>query len=170
KKQNDQDIALLQQQLMVLLNKDESFVVIDQPLEKIHLAADTSIGIHPTIAIQQQNAKIAESEVEVQKNTNMPNFSVRAFSQKLYGYDKPLSGFSVTVGISLFGAKAAKNRVRAAEAQEDVENQKLNYQVITVKSRQEQAYAEMQKQLAMVQFYEDSGLRQAQQIITASSL
>src|SRR5690554_2530480 len=36
RKQNDQDIALLQQQLMVLLNKDESFVVIDQPLEKIH--------------------------------------------------------------------------------------------------------------------------------------
>ncbi len=170
RKQNDQDIALLQQQLMVLLNKDERFVVVDQPLEKIHLAADTAVGIHPTIAIQQQNTKIAESEIKIQRNTNMPNFSVRAFSQKLYGVDNPLSGFSVTMGIPLFGAKAAKNRVRAAEAQKDVEKQKLGYQVLTLKSRQEQAYAEMQKQLAMVQFYEDSGLRQAKQIITSSSL
>lgn len=170
RKQNDQDIALLQQQLMVLLNKDERFVVIDQPLEKIHLAANPSSGIHPTIAIQQQNTKIAESEIKMQRNTNMPDFSVSAFSQKLYGVDNPLSGFSVTMGIPLFGAKAAKNRVRAAEAQKDVEKQKLDYQVITLKSRQEQAYSEMQKQLAMVQFYEDSGLRQAKQIITSSSL
>src|SRR5690606_20258097 len=132
--------------------------------------ANPSIGIHPTIAIQQQNTKIAESEIKVQKNTNMPDFSVRAFSQKLYGNDNPLSGFSVTMGIPLFGAKAAKNRVRAAEAQKDVENQKLNYQVIALNSREEQAYAEMQKQLAMVQFYEDSGLIQANQIIAASSL
>src|SRR5690606_30464366 len=103
RKQNGQDIALLQQQLMVLLNKDERFVVVDQPLEKIHLAADTAVGIHPTIAIQQQNTKIAESEIKIQRNTNMPNFSVRAFSQKLYGVDNPLSGFSVTMGIPLFG-------------------------------------------------------------------
>src|SRR5690606_18297662 len=144
-KQNDQDIALLQQQLMVFLNKDERFLVVDQPLDKIHLAADISIGIHPTIAIQQQNTKVAESEIKIQRNTNMPNFSVRAFSQKLYGVDDPLSGFSVTVGIPLFGAKAATNRVRAAEAQKDVEKQKLDYQLITLKSRQEQAYAEIQK-------------------------
>lgn len=170
RKQNDQDIALLQQQLMVLLNKDERFVVIDQPLEKIQLVANPSTGIHPTIAVQQQNTKIAESEIKIQRNTNMPDFSVRAFSQKLYGVDNPLSGFSVTVGVPLFGAKAAKNRVRAAEAQSDVEKQTLDYQVITLKSRQEQAYAEMQKQLAMVQFYEDSGLRQAKQIISSSSL
>jgi len=170
RKQNDQDIALLQQQLMVLLNKDECYLVEDQPLEKIQLAADTSIGIHPTTAIQQQNTKIAASEIKIQKNTNMPNFSVRAFSQKLYGVDNPLSGFSVTMGIPLFGAKAAKNRVRAAEAQIDVEKQKLDYQLITLKSRQKQAYAEMQKQLAMVQFYENSGLRQAEQILTSSSL
>src|SRR5690606_25371908 len=57
-----------------------------------------------------------------------------------------------------------------AEAQKIVEKKKLDYQVITLKSKQEQAYAEMQKQLSMVQFYEDSGLRQAQQIIAASSL
>ena len=170
RKQNDQDIALLQQQLMVLLNKDECYLVEDQPLEKIQLAADTSIGIHPTTAIQQQNTKMAASEIKIQKNTNMPNFSVRAFSQKLYGVDNPLSGFSVTMGIPLFGAKAAKNRVRAAEAQIDVEEQKLDYQLITLKSRQKQAYAEMQKQLAMVQFYENSGLRQAEQILTSSSL
>lgn len=170
RKQNDQDIVLLQQQLMVLLNKDERFLVVDQPLEKIQLAANASSGIHPTIAIQQQNTKIAESEIKIQRNTNMPDFSVRAFSQKLYGVDNPLSGFSVTMGIPLFGAKAAKNRVRAAEAQKDVEKQKLDYQVITLKSRQEQANAEMQKQLAMVQFYEDSGLRQAKQIISSSSL
>jgi len=170
RKQNDQDIALLQQQLMVLLNKDERYLVEDQPLEKIQLAADTSTGIHPTTAIQQQNTKMAASEIKIQKNTNMPNFSVRAFSQKLYGVDNPLSGFSVTMGIPLFGAKAAKNRVRAAEAQIDVEEQKLDYQLITLKSRQKQAYAEMQKQLAMVQFYENSGLRQAEQILTSSSL
>jgi hypothetical protein len=61
RKHNDQDISLFQQQLMVLLNKDERFLVTDQPLEKIHLEANPSIGIHPTIAIQQQNTKIAES-------------------------------------------------------------------------------------------------------------
>src|SRR5690606_17616754 len=80
------------------------------------------------------------------------------------------SGFSVTMGIPLFGAKAAKNRVRAAEAQMDVEKRKLDYQTITLKSRQEQAYAEMQKQLAMFQFYEDSGLMQANEIISSASL
>jgi len=144
--------------------------MIYRPLEIFHQAANTSSGINPTIAIQQQKTKIAESEIKMQRNTYMPDFSVSAFSQKLYGVDNPLSGFSVTMGIPLFGAKAAKNRVRAAEAQKDVEKQKLDYQVITLKSRQEQAYSEMQKQLAMVQFYEDSGLRQAKQIITSSSL
>lgn len=170
RKQNNHDIFSLQQQLMVLMNKEERFLALDLPLEKMQLVAAPLTSTHPTIAIQEQKLKVAESEIKVQKNTNMPEFSVRAFSQKLCGVEDPLSGFSLTVGIPLFGAKAATNRIRSAEAKETAEKQLLAYQVSTLKSEQQQAYAEMEKQLEMVQFYEDTGLKQAKEIIKIASL
>lgn len=168
--QTNHDILSLQQQLMVLLNKEILFLPVDRSLEKINNTIAESTTVHPSIALQQQNMKIAESSIKVEKNSNMPEISLRGFSQRLYGRNDPLSGFSVGIGIPLFGAKAAINRVRSAEAQLSVESQKLNYEQQELKSQQRQASAEMKKQLDMVLFYEKSGLQQAKEIIKVASL
>lgn len=169
-KQNRQSMLSLQQQLMVLLNKEQLYLPLDAPLDKMTPKADTLQANHPLIVLQQQNIKIAESNTSLQKNANMPGFSISGFSQKLYGLNNPLSGFALTISVPLLNSKSAINKVRAAEAEKTIEEQKLNSQLQELSSQKLQALAAVDKQSELVQFYESSGLRQANEIIKAAQL
>lgn len=164
------EMLVQQQQLMMLLNKESLLLPLDKPLEKISLRMPEADQVHPLLALQQQRLKIAQSNIPVQQNSNMPDFSGRFFSQRLYGLDDPFSGFSVSVAFPLLGIHAGRNKVKAAGAEARVQQDQLALQAQSLKTEQQQELATMEQDKAMLSFYEQTGLDQAGEIIKAATL
>lgn len=167
---NQKEMTVQQQQLMMLLNRNEWLLPVNEPLKKMELSPADQGGVHPLVQLQQQNVNIAASNVTVQKNANRPEFSGRVFSQRLYGMQDPFTGFSFTVGFPLLGAGAYRNKVNAATKEKEVQEKTLAYQTRVMKTQQVSALAEIEKSAALLNFYETSGLRQADEIVKGATL
>lgn len=168
--QNKKEMTIQQQQLMMLLNQNEWLLPVAEPLKKIDVELSESNTSHPVLALQEQNINIASSNVKVQKNTNRPEFSGRFFSQRLWGAKDPFTGFSVMTSFPIFGAGAYRNRVKAAVAEKDVQQKSLSYQTQLLQTKRTSALAEIEKNYSLLNFYETSGLKQSEEIISAASL
>lgn len=167
--QNQKDMVVQQQQLMILLNQNEWLLPVAARLEQIKISADSNTG-HPLIDLQEQNVKIAAANVGVQRNNNRPEFSGRVFSQRLWGAPDPFTGFSVTASIPIFGISANRNRVKNAAAELEVEEKTLHYQAQVLNTQRQKALTEIEKHSALLSFYENWGLQQADEIIKAATL
>ncbi len=167
--QNIKDMTAEQQQLMLLLNRNEWMLPAGAALEKIDFSVAQK-ELHPLLRLQQQNIDIASANVAVQKNSNRPEFSGRFFTQQLWGASDPFTGFSVSAAFPLLGASAYKNRVRAANAAKEVQQKQLAYQTQQLETLQKTAITEIEKLLSMIRFYESTGLQQADEIIKAATL
>lgn len=168
--QNNKAIIIQQQQLAVLLNTDTLFLPHQKPLEKLILQASVNDSLHPILALQKQHIDIAKANVSVQHLSNKPDFSGRFFSQRLYGVKDPFTGFSVSVGIPLFGQGAYRNKVKAAQAEVAVQEQEMQYRQAQFNNHKQNALVEIQKAAEMLLFYETTGLQQAEEIIKAALL
>jgi len=168
--QNKKDMVLQQQQLMILLNQNEWMLPVSSSLEKLPINVPEHSSLHPLLKLQQQNIDIASSNITVQKNTNKPDFSGRFFSQRVWGAQDPFTGFSVSAAIPLFGAGANRNKVKVAEAERTIAEQSLAYQTQLLQTQKASALTTIEKNRALVGFYESSGLRQAEEIIKAATL
>lgn len=151
-------------------NSDTLLLPVTDPLERINVENLKSDSLHPLLAIQIQNIKIADAEIAVTKNENKPEFSGRLFSQRIWGAKNPYTGFSVTAAFPLFGTKAYKSKVKVAQADVFLQEKELDYSKQIIHTKQLQLKQEVDKNKAMLSFYETSGLKQAEEIIKASSL
>jgi len=167
--QNKREINLQQMQLMILLNETVPYMPLFKPLERLLLQSSDRTE-HPVIALQRQTVDIAAANIQVYKNTNMPEFSGRVFSQRLWGAPDPFTGFSVTAAIPLFGANANRNRVKVASAEKAVQEEQLAYQEQKFEVQRAAALVELDKHNVLLKFYEQSGLRQSEEIIRAATL
>ncbi|MEO8768550.1 MAG: CusA/CzcA family heavy metal efflux RND transporter [Ferruginibacter sp.] len=168
--QVSRDINIQQQSLMQLLNTTDTVSPKEIPLVKLQMpltALDTS---HPQLLLQSQNIKIANAAVSVAKNENKPEFSGRFFTQRLYGINDPFTGFSVAAAFPLFAAKAYKNKVRVAQAEFMMQQKKYDYDKQLFTTQQIQAQQEVEKNSILLSFYQTTGIKQAEEIIKASSL
>lgn len=170
RQQNEKEIAIQQQQLMVLLNREEFIWPLAIPLEKLSTGTAEQGRDHPLLALQRQSVDIASANIAVQKNTNRPELSGRVFSQRLWGAPDPFTGFSVTASVPLFGAHAYRNRVKVAAADKEVQERTLAYQEQKMQVQRATALTELEKNNALLTFYEQSGLNQADEIIRAATL
>lgn len=168
--QLEKEIEITQRQLMLLTNSQIFYLPEDKPLSKLIYNESLSTEIHPYLMVQQQEVEATKALAEVQKQQNHPDFSIRAFSQKYIGLKDPVSGFSLGVAFPLFGLKPMRARIEATEAEAEVQQTQLDWQQQNLNSQQEQALKEVEKEIIMLNFYEGSGLEQAQAIIAAASL
>lgn len=165
------DIQSQQQALKQILNTSSNFLPDSVPLQRIEVdVSDTTFIKNPQLQLQQQNISIANAELKVQQQNRKPNFEGRFFSQRLYGLSNPYSGFSVSVGIPLLAGKTYKNRVKAAELEQTYQQSLLDYERQLLTKSFNQAYLQLQKDLELLSYYEDSGLTQADKIIKSSNL
>ena len=113
------DIQVQQEGLKKLLNTTNNYLPDLTMLQKVQVSfLDSTINNHPQLQLQQQNINIAQAALNVQQQNRSPNFEGRFFSQKLYGVSNPYSGFSVTVGIPLFGGSAYRNKIKAGQLEQ----------------------------------------------------
>ncbi|WP_348823150.1 CusA/CzcA family heavy metal efflux RND transporter [Flavobacterium aestuarii] len=167
--QLQKEILVQQQLLMQLLNSSEAILPLSKSLEKLEYGLQNSTENHPRLLLLQQNVAIASSEIAIQKSNNLPEFSGRIFSQKLYGVDDPYSGFSFSTSFPIFGNGANHNKIKAAKTEKEVQEQLLQYQTQVLKSDLAQRQTEVEKSLSGLQFYETVGLQQADEIIKAAN-
>jgi len=164
------DLQIQQQVLMQLLNTTEPILPLMMPLEKMAMPGIANDSIHPLLALQAQNINIANAGIGVIKNENKPDFSGRFFSQRLYGVTDPFTGFSVSAAFPLFGGNAYRNKVKVAQAEKAVQQKQYDYNNQVLNTQQVQKQQEVERNRSMLAFYETTGLRQAKEIIKASSL
>ncbi len=168
--QNKKEMTVQQQQLMMLLNKNEWMLPIAANLEKLESVLSGNNNLHPVLDLQQQQVNVAASNIGVQKNTNRPEFSGRFFSQRIWGAQDPFTGFSVTAAFPLFGSGAYRNKLKVAAAEKEVAEKKLTYQTQVLQTQRTTAVTEMEKNIALLSFYESTGLKQSTEIIDAATL
>ena len=164
------EIQIQQQSMMQLVNTNEVLLPPLLPLEKLTMSITTSDTLHPVLALESQNINIANAGIGVIKNENKPEFSGRFFSQRLWGAKDPFTGFSVSAAFPLFGANAFRNKVKVAQADVAVQQKQYDYESQVLNTQRLQRQQEVEKNLTMLSFYETTGLKQAQEIIKASSL
>ena len=165
------DIQSQQELLKKLLNTDTLYLADSSMLAKV--ATETTVmelGNHPLLQQQQQNIAIAGAEMQVTRQSRMPNFEGRFFTQRLYGVTPPYSGFSVTVGIPLFGAGSYRNSMKAARVEQQYQQSVLDYQRLSIHAEYNQLYQQVQKNKELLAYYESTGLQQAEAIIKAANL
>ena len=164
------DVQIQQQSLMQLLNTQDLILPMQMPLEKLQIPGAANDSLHPLLALQSQNIKIAGAGIAVIKNENKPEFSGRFFTQNLWGARDPFTGFSVTAAFPLFGANAYRNKVKVAQADMMLQQKQYDYSLQILNTQQLQRQQEIQRNRNMLAFYETTGLKQADEIIKASSL
>jgi heavy metal efflux system protein len=168
--QTGMDVQIQQRLLMQLLNVPQRYLPPDSPLLKLPLPDGMPPTSHPIIELQKRNVDIADAGVSVAQNENKPDFSGRFFSQRLYGLSDPYNGFSVTAAFPILGSGAYRNRLKAARAEVDVQQSQLTYSEQIYQSQLAQAQQEVEKNMALLIFYETTGTVQAAEIIRSSTL
>jgi cobalt-zinc-cadmium resistance protein CzcA len=165
------DIQVQQEDLKKLLNTTSNLLPDLAMLQKVQVSfLDSSINNHPQLQLQQQYISIASAELNVQQQNRKPNFEGRFFSQRLYGVSNPYSGFSVTVGVPLFGGSAYRNKIKAAQLEQHYQQSLLDYERLSLIINYNQAYQQLLKDQELVNYYEGTGLAQAEEIIKSSNL
>ncbi len=164
------EMLVQQQQLMMLLDSNAYLLPVNKGIEKINIPLLTGDSLHPVLMLQQQNINIALSNIDVQRNGNKPEFSGRFFSQRLYGTKDPFTGFSVSAAFPLFGKGTYKNKIKAAQAEADVQQNQLAWQTQQFNTQRQQMLADMERSRTMLQYYEGTGLKQSEEIIKAATL
>jgi cobalt-zinc-cadmium resistance protein CzcA len=165
------DIAMQQALLNTVLNTDTLFLPENIPLGKIATPFNMEVAsTHPFLMIQQQAVNVSQANLRVERLSLMPNFSGRFYSQSLYGLNNPYSGFSVSVGIPLFGVGNYRNKIRAAKLERDYQQTLYDYESQSFDAQVQQVLQALDKSRQMLQYYETTGLEQARQIIKAANL
>ena len=167
----DRDIFSEQIKLKMLLATDILYLPENKLLQQISLSLPkTDFNNHPEIQMQQQQVAIADAGINLSKQKSMPSFEGRFFSQRLYGLNNPFSGFSVTMGVPIFGRSTYRNTVKAAELEKNYQQSITDYNVISITSAYGQAYQQLQKNNDLISYYQSTGLKQAEAIIKAANL
>ncbi len=165
------DVQVQQQQLKKLLGTEIIYLPDTGKLQKPPAEAELFFsGSHPNLLRQQQNINVANADIKVQEQSRKPNFEGRFFSQRLYGLSNPFSGFSVSVGIPVFGGNSFRNRIRAAELEARYQQQVLAYETLSLRTGYEQEQQQLLKDREMLTYYEETGLAQAAAIIRSANI
>lgn len=167
-RQSEKEATVEQQELSKLLNSGESYFAENRTLPKIETVPVADFSANPILQFQQQNIGIANAELDLQKQSMKPDFTSRFFHQGLYGIKSPFYGYSLTVGVPLFRS-ISKSKMAVARTEIALQQKQLEQQTQAISVAAGQQQTELEKDRAALTFYETTGLKQAEAIITAAT-
>lgn len=166
KGQAEADIKIYQQELQKLLGVDEEVEITDSKLQRqtLSMSADsTAIKQNPMLAYYNQKISVAGSQLSLERNKFLPDLSLGYFNQSLDGVTG-FEGFQFGVGIPIFFS-GQRGRVQSAKLQTEIaKNDALNYEN-GLKAHFTQQLQEYKKLSDLLNYYETTGLKQADQIL-----
>ena len=164
------DIRIQQQSLQQLTGSNTIVFSELGPLQKLQIGDYfAAIDNHPQLQLQRQNIAIADADLHLQRQSKKPDLQGRFYSQRLYGFPNPYSGFSVSAAIPIFTG-GYRQRIKAAEIERNVQQRQLDLERLTLNTAYLQAVQMIERSRASLNFYERTGLRQANAIVQAATL
>lgn len=164
----NKEVVFWQLRIMQLTNTKEAYM---PPLDKLEKIAYAIAGPSesPEISWQRQQVEVSATEKRLLQQQNLPDFSARLFSQRLYGIsDNPLSGFSVSINLPLLSKP--KQKIALANKEIVVQERMLEETTNNVAAQQRQMRALIEKAGSSLLFYETTGLAQAKAIENSALL
>jgi cobalt-zinc-cadmium resistance protein CzcA len=112
---------------------------------------------------------LAEYQRKVETNKMLPDFSVRYFNQNWYGRSPGYYGYSFSVGIPLF-FWGNQGRIQGAKIQQQIAQKDLETVTLQFSTGYNQALKELNKQQALLSYYESTGMQYANEILNSAQL
>jgi cobalt-zinc-cadmium resistance protein CzcA len=166
------DILIAQQELLKLLNimqpvlpENIAMIKLQSPVPYLQ-ALPTN---HPLTNLYQQRISLADYQRKVEVNRLLPDFSVRYFNQNWYGVSPGYYGFSFGVGIPLF-FWGQQGKIQGAKLQQQIAQKDFEAVTLQFNTGYNQAVQELNKQLALLAYYETTGVQYADEILNSAQL
>ncbi|WP_410220563.1 CusA/CzcA family heavy metal efflux RND transporter [Pedobacter sp.] len=173
--QNQSRLALLQtretaltQQLQFLMNTEEEVQPVSNKF-KVELNGELiqDLNQHPQLKLQEQNEKIAEAEIKVEKSKLLPEFNIGYNNMSIadgvtYQRDR-FQSFQAGLSLPLFGG-AQKARVRSAQTQLDLSKTETELTHKALKTLWKTTAEQYLKHLQIVNDFEQKGLKSANEM------
>lgn len=172
-KQAQSDAAAWQLELQRLTASAENLTPSDAVLQKLPQPADPTAAQNPLLDFYRQKTSLAAAETEVVRRENAPEFSAGYFQQLVlpwYSDARPYSkwgvgGIQFGASIPIFNGKPFRARLQASQIGAQVAQNQLAAAQNGLQSRLGQAFAETRKWQDALDFYEKTGLQQADEIL-----
>ncbi len=182
-KQAGIDLRTNELTLQRLLNTNESLQPVDTALAKIRrdVLFDTTLNNHPQTSFYHQQINVANAELQLERSKRLPDFTAGYYHQFLvegfnpakidrqYTANTRIGGFEIGVAVPIFyGAQAAK--VKAAKINSILVQAQAQVAKANLQTQYLSQYNEYLKQKEALDYYENIGLRQADDIIRISQI
>ncbi|MCJ0742973.1 CusA/CzcA family heavy metal efflux RND transporter [Pedobacter montanisoli] len=176
--QNQSRLALLQthetaltQQLQFLMNTEEELQPVSNKF-KVELTGELTpdLGQHPQLKLQEQNEKIAEAEIKVEKSKLLPEFNIGYNNMSIadgitYTQRDRFQSFQAGLSLPLFGG-VQKARIKSAQTQLDLSKTETEFTHKALKTIWKTTTEQYLKHLQIVNEFEQKGLKGANEIST----
>ncbi|MGW8121417.1 CusA/CzcA family heavy metal efflux RND transporter [Roseivirga echinicomitans] len=179
--QNEADIQILKHQLKALLNVSEEIEIAEDDLDQRNIEAmlvSPQVSNNPTLAWFKQQIEIAENEKQVERSRMLPEINLGYFNQSFNGPGETragvptnfsssdrFSGVQIGLGISLFGMKAQRANVKAAELRKEQSSALLAAKSNELQSQLSSLFQQYQKALTSLEYYKKEALPQSELIL-----
>lgn len=174
-----QDMELLQLQFQLLLNSTTTFVAQEEGLKlESTTAIDTSqLLSYPALLFLKQQQQVAAAATQAEKAKLSPGLSVgyNIMSMKGTGADNKeydgvprFQSVQATLGIPIFN-RGQKSRINAAKINETIAANEYELNVQALINAYRASLADYQKYNTAVQYFETTGLRNAETITSTAN-
>jgi len=180
--QDESNIEIYLSQLQVLLGSDARVAIADKTFNQKDFDAvgdGNAINANPTLAFIQQQIEVADRQKKVERSKALPDLTFGYFNQSLIGTPTDATGLELAdsgnrfqgfqVGVAIpvfFGSYSSK--VKSAAINKEIAGQNLESHKINLKGQYEQAIQEYLKNKKSVDYYKNSGLPNADLLLSKS--
>jgi heavy metal efflux system protein len=179
-RQLDNDFRIYQEKLKWLVNSGSYFIPQYGGRIRMDLvSADSSLlGVHPTQQVFETQKKLTAAQTAMEKARNHPDMTLSYSNQSLVGWQSPdgigqhyygpenrFSFYQLSVSLPIFNG-AQRNRVKASRINELVAGLRSREWSEQLKMQWAQNQEEIKKLLDLVRFYEQTGLRESELLLT----
>lgn len=166
KSQAEADLKIYEQELRKLLGTNDEIVIANEKIQRQTLSFTTdttAIKQNPILAYYNQKISVATSQLSLERNKFLPDLSLGYFNQSLDGVTG-FEGLQFGIGIPIFFS-SQRGRVQSAKIETEIaKSDAENYRnVLTAYFNQQ--LQEYKKLTDLLNYYESSGLEQANQIL-----
>ncbi len=180
--QNEANIKIYQKRLQILLNSAVSVDIVAnyKPKKDLNLDLDTAIiSTNPNLGLLVNMISVRENETWVNKSKLWPEFSVGYFNQSLigtynvdgsdqyFGGSQRFTGIQAGISIPIW-ARPDVARINAAKLNQQKAESDARYYKTVLYGEYERVTQNYFKYKAMLEYYQNNGLPQADLILTNS--
>lgn len=182
--QNEADITIARKQLETYLNSPLPLGIVIDTLSKLPVTIqfiDSVQQNNPQAAFMQQQIRIADKAIGVEKARKKPDFSISYFNQsiigtqevngqaKTFGAGKRFQGLAAGISIPIF-SKPYSYRIKAAQVDKQIAENEYQLFTLNLQGQYQQAYQEFIRNQKTVQYFETSALANGNLILRQAQL